>query len=257
MSYFEDYASFISEHNFAQDEAIPDRLILRQTDDLVTYFAPFDYINDSARIFICDITPGPKQAVAALKAAQRQLNIGNDINMASKAAASVPRYCDTMVDNLVAMLDHIGAATLLGLRSTEELFDEKSHLVHYSSLTRYPVMVANQSFNGDPCVMTHPDLRWQLDTFLTEEVLQLRDALFVPLGYRVQEVFGYFASSGIVDARRILSGLPHPCAANAERIKYFLGSKPEVYASSYADASRIRRNCDQLMNKVAAEIPHL
>ena len=67
----------------------------------------------------------------------------------------------------------------------------------------------------------------------------LPNAVFVPLGPKVTEAVQAAAAYLGLSATRILSGLPHPSGANAERIAFFLGRKKHEDVSVKVDAARL------------------
>jgi hypothetical protein len=87
--------------------------------------------------------------------------------------------------------------------------------------------------------------------------LQLRDAVFVPLGPKVSLALSWLAGRGLLDEARILHGLPHPSGANAERIAYFLGRKKKSALSSRTNGSQIDADRLALRTKMAALGMHL
>ena len=63
---------------------------------------------------------------------------------------------------------------------------------------------------------------------------------------KVCQVFEMLIQDGILNSNQVLSGLPHPSGANAERIAYFLGNKPKELLSSKTNT--------ELLDKAKAEI---
>jgi hypothetical protein len=84
-----------------------------------------------------------------------------------------------------------------------------------------------------------PFLQQQLLEWFAPEAEQLRDAIFVPMGATVSEALDWLAARGIIDASRILHGLPHPSGANAERVAYFLGRKEKATLSANTNGGQI------------------
>jgi hypothetical protein len=58
-------------------------------------------------------------------------------------------------------------------------------------------------------------------------------------------------SKGLVDERNVLTGMPHPSGANAERIAYFLGTKRREYLSIKTNADLIDASKVALVTKVS------
>ena len=221
---------YASTHNFA---TLPSELLLASEGGLQTFYAPFDHINTGARVVLCGITPGLQQASRALDEARQHLRNGASIEHAKQAAKETASFAGPMRNNLTNLLDHIGLHTLLDIDSCARLFDTQRHLVHYTSALRYPVFLDGKNYSGSPSILSRPSLRHQVDTHLAEEIRVLGpQCLYIPLGPKVTEVFQHLQAKGLLKAEQLLDGLPHPSGANAERISYFLGTKPREKLSS-------------------------
>jgi hypothetical protein len=101
-------------------------------------------------------------------------------------------------------------------------------------------------------MLEHPLLRGVVEKYLVSEIRVLSNAVFVPLGPSVAEVFDHLTRVGIVAKERVLSGLPHPSPANVERILYFLGRKDAKHLSGKTNAPRIDTNRKLLLERVSA-----
>ena len=157
-----------------------------------------------------------------------------------------------MRKNLVRLLDHIGIARTLGIESTAELWGRRSDLVHFTSALRYPVFVDGQNWSGQPDMLRVPDMRGWLERYTGVELGSMRQALLVPLGPKVTAAFEHLSRIGIVDSARVLSGLPHPSGANAERISCFLGDKPAELVSEKTNAASLHAARSRLIQQVSA-----
>jgi hypothetical protein len=73
----------------------------------------------------------------------------------------------------------------------------------------------------------------------------------VPLGPKAEEGLKLLATANLLPQERVLSGLPHPSGANAERIAYFLGRKPREQLSPKTSADGIDRARDRLTSQIA------
>jgi hypothetical protein len=180
---------------------------------------------------VLGITPGRVQAENAAREARRILAKGGSIEEASHAAKLVGSFSGPMRANLLAMLEHIGVPTALGVSSSADLFDPARRLVHFTSCLRYPVFVAGENYSGTPDMLQHPLLKTIVETHLTAEARALGDALWLPLGPKPVAALRHLVSAGVLDDSRVLSGLPHPSGANAERVAYFLGRKARAELS--------------------------
>ena len=215
-------------------------------------YAPFDHVNHRAKIVIVGMTPGRFQAANALRAAQQALRSGRSIEQAAAEAKIFASFSgEPMRGNLVRMLDLIGVARLLGLPTTASLWNEKSDLVHFTSALRYPVFVEGQNWSGQPDMVRTPQLRQWLETYTGTELALLRDAVIVPLGPKVAAAMQHLAARGMIDANRILDGLPHPSGANAERIAFFLRNKPAHLCSAKTNTATLDTAREALSARVS------
>lgn len=214
-----------------------ERLCLAKEDsrgrELRVQYAPFDHVNREAKVVIVGMTPGLHQARQALLAARQGLRAGKSPIEAARVAKVYASFSgEPMRGNLVAMLDLLGAARLLGIESTSQLWDDSAHLVHFTSALRYPVFVEGANWSGTPDMIRTPLLREQLERHTGSELRGLGDALIVPLGPKVASALSYLADREFIAGDRVLRGLPHPSGANAERIAFFLGKKDEAACST-------------------------
>ncbi|UYV19455.1 hypothetical protein K1Y77_01895 [Halomonas qaidamensis] len=231
---------------------LPASLLIADSGNYQTFYAPFEHINREARITICGITPGLQQARNALNTASNCLQKGMSYSEALAQAKQTASFSGPMRSNLVAMLNHLGLPAWLGIDDSMQLFDRHAHLVHYTSALRNPVFVNGANFSGTPAMLKQPALRQQIETSLVEEVKALPNNLFLPLGPKVAEVFQMLVRHGILDRAQVLDGMPHPSGANAERIAYFLGRKPREALSSKVNPDKLDQAQRDLRTKIAA-----
>jgi hypothetical protein len=189
------------------------------------FYAPFEAVNPQAKLVLVGITPGRVQAANALAEARRQLAAGATSGEAMRKAKEVGAFSGPMRANLTAMLDHIGLDRWLGIGSCKELFDTKPHLLQTASALQFPVFVEGENYNGNPDPMRTPVLRRLVMEHFAKLGGQLPHAVFIPLGPVPTKVMEGLINDGCFRKDQVLSGLPHPSGANAERIQYFLGRK--------------------------------
>jgi hypothetical protein len=261
QSLFTNFAPML--HTIAESElraeiARPERLLIESADfrgkKLDVAFAPFDYVNPAAQIVIVGLTPGRQQLANALFAASRSLKNGNSEAEATREAKSYASFSGPMRANLVAMLDDIGVNQWLGIPTTGSLWEAEAHRVQFTSVLRYPVFVDGANYSGAPAPLSSPLLRRQLLTWVASELPLFPCAVFVPLGPAVDEALQAAAREVGFDCCRVLSGLPHPSGANAERIAFFLGSKPREALSNKVSPHKLiaaRQRLDQQMCALA------
>lgn len=201
------------------------RLKIAASGDLETFYAPFEYVNPTARVVFVGITPGATQAHAGLKEAQRCIVAGCRDEETLRRAKQVGAFSGGLRTNLTSMLDHIGLHRWLGVSSCTELFDARLDLIQSTSVLMHPVFIRGANYAGSPAPMTNAMLRSQIDSYFVPLVESLSQAVYVPLGPVPTAVLTRLVQEGRVDQKRVLAGLPHPSGANAERISYFLGRK--------------------------------
>ncbi len=221
------FAPVIAAHRFGAFLAgrTLNALTLHSADALSVTWAPFDYVPATARLVVVGITPGRQQAENALGAFRDALAGGAMPAEASRRAKFTGAFSGPMRDNLVAMLDHVGAQRALGVASCAAVFDPARGLVHLTSALRHPVFVGGENYNGTPDMLRTAALRAMVETHLAAEARALPTALWLPLGPKPTAALHHLVSRGVLAADQVLDGLPHPSGANAERIAYFLGRK--------------------------------
>lgn len=215
--------------SFAGDPAAPDLLIAR-SGNLSAYYAPFEWINPQARLVIVGITPGRAQAINALHEARRQLLMGADSDVVQMTAKQTGAFSGPLRSNLVSMLDHIGLNEWLGVSSAADLFGHRFELLQSSSVLQFPVFVdglKDGNYKGSPDIVATPFLRNMLLRYFGAMVNSLPDVVLVPLGDVPDKSISWLTSSGQIQPKAVLAGLPHPSGANGERISYFLERKPK------------------------------
>jgi hypothetical protein len=245
-SFFEKYADVIRA-GAAPDDA---RLQLIARGSLTVQYAPFEDVNPKARLVLVGITPGRVQAANALAEARRQLEMGASAHDAMRKAKQVGSFSGPMRTNLVALLDHIGLPKWLGVPSCAHLFDSHTDLLQTASVLQFPVFVDGQNYNGSPDILTTALLRSQLLLYFAPLGKQLPEAVFVPLGPVPTKAMQWLIKEGLFRPEQVLSGLPHPSGANAERIAYFLGRKQASNLSAKTNASVLDAARTALMAKV-------
>jgi hypothetical protein len=211
------------------------RLLLDASGSVKIYYAPFEYINPSARIVLVGITPGPTQMVNANNEARRVLLAGKTFAEAIQAAKGVGAFSgEPLRTNLINQLNHWGFHEWLGLRDSADLFSSARHLVQTASLLRYPVFVDDDDYRGNPDMTRYPLLRKYLVEHFAAEVEELKDAVFVGLGPQVQKVLDRLVQERVLSKDRIIGGMLHPSGNCTYRINYLIGdrSKPVPHATN-------------------------
>ncbi|MGE8556897.1 MULTISPECIES: hypothetical protein [unclassified Acinetobacter] len=217
-----------------------------------SYYIPFDYLTPNAKVVLVGITPGKTQLLNALISVENSIKKGLSTNEILKNAKVEGAFSGTLRKNLVQLLDYIGLDKKLGIKSTDSLFNTNAHLVHTTSVLRHPVFVDGQDYSGStPNMIKHPLMVDLIDKYLKEEIRQLPNALYIPLGPKVCKVFDSLVKEGLLNSDQVLSGLPHPSGANAERIAYFMGNKQKELLSVKTNPKLLDKAKSEILEKLA------
>ncbi|MFD6208882.1 hypothetical protein [Peribacillus sp. NPDC060253] len=214
------------------DEMIQSEEFLLERDEkkkLEIYYAPFEYVNERAKVVIVGITPGlhqMKKSYSTVINAKGHIHIDEEILLEVKKKSS---FEGPMRKNLVQMLDELGLHEYLGVSSTLDLFNEASHLVHTSSVLAYPVFYNGKNYSGTTPNILKTELlkKYIMDGFATE-IGAIDRPLIIPLGVNVSKVLNYLADQDYLDSNNILLGFPHPSGGNGHRHKQFAENKEQM-----------------------------
>lgn len=247
---FSDFSESILRHSI--EELTQSSLLhIADSDHLSSFYCPFDAINTEAKIVLVGICPGQTQWKNALQSAQEGLKQGLNETEILKLAKTAGAFSGPIRANLVKILDHIGLHQKLGISSTHLLFDEQQCMVHMTSVLRQCILNKGKNYAGtSPNMLRNSFLKQHIDTYFVPEIVQLKNAVFIPFGSSVAEVLYQLSSLGYLEQEQILDGFPHPSGANAERIKYFLGQKQASDLSAATNASAIDKAKIKLLEKI-------
>jgi hypothetical protein len=123
-------------------------LLIDNVPPVQVFYAPFDWINVSARVVVCGITPGRHSMANALKAAQSALIEGRSLEEVSEAGKTTGSFSN-MRKSLAEMLDSLGLHEVLDISSTISLFGsdgQDRHLLQTTSCVRYPVFINGKNY---------------------------------------------------------------------------------------------------------------
>ena len=110
-----------TEAEISADVTVGGRLLMAQSGSLSMSYAPFDHIQEGARLVLVGIAPGAQQARNALLDARRRLLEGRDIAHVLESAKAFASFSGPMRTNLVSMLDMIGLKHLRSRRDRRQI----------------------------------------------------------------------------------------------------------------------------------------
>lgn len=244
------FARFVDAIRRYDGNPLAEDLLLAREGAVACHYAPFDWVNPTARLVLVGITPGHTQANNALLEARAQLLRGAAAGQALLAAKRAAAFSGPMRPNLVGMLDHIGLARWLGLKSCDELFGQHADLLQSTSVLPFPVFVDGENYKGNPDPLRHPLLKALIQQHFVPMAQALPRAIYVPLGPVPTKVLDRLVANGHLRRQQVLAGLPHPSTANAERIAYFVGSKARHLLSAKTDPDKLDRARADLLSAV-------
>lgn len=204
------------------------------------YYAPFDYINPKARLFIVGITPGEVQMNNMLVEAARLIHQGLSDEEVLKRCKAVGSFSGAMRKNLVELMDEAGIADFLDIETTAQLFSDKQDLVNLTSCIRYPTFAVKigKETNFNTEIKQGTKLFEFAAPLTLEELNKAPNAVLLPLGPVVHHYLEKVLK-GTKFENHLLPELPHPSPANGERIAYFLGRKAKERLSCLTDPEKL------------------
>ncbi|MGM0840252.1 MAG: hypothetical protein ACQEWE_05975 [Bacillota bacterium] len=193
---------------------------------LEIYYAPFEHLNEQAKVVIVGITPGLHQMKKSFETIwnlkEKDLTDEEVLHEVKKNSS----FEGPMRKNLINMLDNLNLHNHLGISSTSELFESSSHLVQTTSVLPYPVFYNGKNYSGStPNIVKTEFLREYILQSFPKEMEHMNNPLIVPLGVNVSKALSYLAEEGLIDSTSILNGFPHPSGGNGHRHRQFAENK--------------------------------
>src|SRR5713226_946243 len=133
---------------FAKADLLTPQFRLHEEGRVQIYYAPFDYVNENAKVVLVGITPGWTQMEIAYRFARRALLDGLLPVEVCRYAKQQASFAGSMRKNLISMLDRLDLPKFLGVPSCELLFSDYGSLSHTTSVIRYPVFVNDANYAG-------------------------------------------------------------------------------------------------------------
>lgn len=231
-SKFNEFKQKIQSLSSISEELLKDEQFLLGKDEdkqLEIYYAPFEYVNEHAKVVIVGITPGFNQMKQSYSTILQAKNADVSDEQLLSEVKNNSSFEGTMRKNLVQMLDELGLHDQLHIASTSVLFDEASELVHTTSVITYPVFHKGGNYSGTtPNMLKTKILSDYISNQFATELNEMNNPLIIPLGKKVSNVFDYLVDKGLLDSKYILDGFPHPSGANGSRKKQFAANKENM-----------------------------
>ncbi len=221
------FKSIISNLQFIDKSILLNKdLILEEDKGIKIYYAPFEYINKDAKIIIIGITPGFTQMQISYRELVKGINNNlTDLQILQNVKKEAS-FAGVMRKNLVEMLDELNINTYLKISTTDKLFKEYNHLLHSTSVIKYPVFVNNHNYTGHtPNILKTKILYDYIFDGLGKELTSIPDAIIIPLGKIVQDSLNLLIYDNKIDSNRILLNFSHPSGANVNRKNFFNKNK--------------------------------
>ena len=236
---------------YQEGSPFADNLLIESQGEIGVFFSPFEHVNTQARVVLVGISPGATQANNANLKAKELLNAGESLGAVSEQAKLTGAFSGALRNNLIRLLDYVGINQKLNISSCESLFGDDSHLLHSTSVFRYPTLLSGKPISSANKGLTNPLLKSIIDDCLTDEFSKLsQSAFYLPMGQGVDKILLNLCEQGGLSRNQLLIGLPHPSGANAERIAYFLGSKTKNELSNKTNPNKI----DEAKQKLLAQV---
>lgn len=237
-----------------RDYSVMDMLEVESDGVMRTWYAPLEMVHTEAPLVLVGLTPGPVQASAALATANKLLGAGapeEEILAQVKRDAS---FKGPLRDGLVQMLDLVGVHSWLGITSCSMLFGgQAEHLLHSTSILKYPTYYRLEPYSGIPVVHRIPLLKRQAEEGFLRDVAGMPNARFIAVGKQPALTLEAFCRSGQLDRGKVLGQLPVPVGSNYERTAYFLGHKTKAELSSRTSSEKVDEQKVALMLNVAEQ----
>ena len=210
LELFEKYESAIRDYRGPQGDPQSASLRMHRNGDLVVYYAPFEWVNPSAKVVLVGITPWKAQADIALTEAQRARAEGLPVLEVLRRAKLAAAFAGRARLRLISLLDHVGLHQSLGLRSSEDLFGEASDLLRATSLFQFPIFNKGENFRGARHPESDPMLRLQMRDHFGKMGKAMPDAVFIPVGAATSKGVEWLTTEGLLKKR---TSLPWPSAS--------------------------------------------
>ncbi|WP_010283192.1 hypothetical protein [Bacillus timonensis] len=217
--------------DYEEDDIKSETFLLEKDEKkhLEIYYAPFEYVNEAAKVMIVGITPGMHQMKRSFSTILDPKNKYLSDEELLHQVKNNSSFEGPMRKNLIRMLDELGLHSYLEINSTSKLFTSASHLVQTASVIRYPVFYKGKNYSGStPNMVRNELLKKHIMESFTKEVEILQNPFIIPLGVNVTAVLDELAENDYVSPDSILYGFPHTSGGNGHRHRQFAENKEQM-----------------------------
>ena len=230
--FLSDIQALPADRPLTKQDVLTPSFLIEKCNNIRMYYAPHnECINNTAKIVIVGITPGWHQMKTALEQFVRSHEAGETLEVCLKESKRAAGFAGSMRKNLVEMLNGCGIREVFDLPDSNFLFGANRHLLHTTSIIKYPVFINDKNYTGhQPPISRSPLLQHYAYKEFPKKMASIQDkALIIPLGKTVEQVILRLAEDGQLPGHTCLTGFPHPSGANGHRIKQFRHQKKQLW----------------------------
>ena len=184
------------------------KFLVKKENNIEIYYAPFNYINERAKVMIVGITPGLQQMLKSFEA----INQGKSL----KEVKDLSSFKGSMRTTLIKYLNELNINRILEIKSCESLFNIDNKYLHSTSLIKYPVFDEGKNYSGSNILKKKVLLNF-LEANFVKELKKFDKTIIVPLGKTVSSTIDYLNNKFNLNLTCFLKGFPHPSGANAKK----------------------------------------
>ena len=192
------------------------KFLIKKENNIEIYYAPFNYINERAKVMIVGITPGLQQMLKSFEA----INQGKSL----KEVKNLSSFKGSMRTTLIKYLNELNINRILEIKSCESLFNIDNKYLHSTSLIKYPVFDEGKNYSGSNILKKKVLLNFLEDNFV-KELKKFDKTIIVPLGKTVSSTIDYLNNKFNLNLTCFLKGFPHPSGLNVRKNIQFKENK--------------------------------
>lgn len=213
-----------ADRQLLKQDLLTERFLIEKDGDLEIYYAPHnEWVNKGAKIVIVGITPGWGQMKTAFEQFIKSNKADHTLETCLIETKRAAGFAGSMRTNLISMLNQCNLHKILNIPNSSYLFEENRHLLHTTSIIKYPVFSKGKNYTGHyPAIDRSPVLQHYAYNEFPKELTHITPpALVIPLGKTVEQTISRLSKEQDLPNHHYLTGFPHPSGANGHRIKQF------------------------------------